>query len=230
MKDNRHIKLMSHQCSPCHFDFDYVLHLETFAEDMKFVLKKIGADDISPMIQENFKSKKFTKIHYSPPKKVHLGKKFYLSSLGEKMLASDKAKLQVLEMFYPELLPKTSFYLNLLTEKYKYHFLSNKVYITQFHFDIILYIAERGKILEDEKQNLYYFYFGNLNTEIILQWIDFICEDLVLFDYSIPGFMMKVLREGIFMYQIINPSKTANAMNQMFNPLFFKRDAMHPII
>ena len=45
-------------CSPCNIHYDYILKLETFQEDLKYLFKQIEIQDLSTGIKRNNKTTK----------------------------------------------------------------------------------------------------------------------------------------------------------------------------
>ncbi|XP_066954114.1 carbohydrate sulfotransferase 11-like [Macrobrachium rosenbergii] len=54
---NRHWRPYSSNCRPCHVPFDYIVKLETFEEDLRYLVLKLGIKEINVTTQMNKSSK-----------------------------------------------------------------------------------------------------------------------------------------------------------------------------
>ncbi|XP_064088916.1 carbohydrate sulfotransferase 10-like isoform X2 [Macrobrachium nipponense] len=54
---NRHWRPYSTNCRPCHVPFDYIVKLETFEEDLRYLVLKLGIKEINVTTQKNKSSK-----------------------------------------------------------------------------------------------------------------------------------------------------------------------------
>ncbi|XP_068246376.1 carbohydrate sulfotransferase 11-like isoform X1 [Palaemon carinicauda] len=53
---NRHWRPYSSNCKPCRFPYDYIVKQETFEEDLRYIVLKLGIEEVDVTTRKNYKS------------------------------------------------------------------------------------------------------------------------------------------------------------------------------